>query len=99
MKYTKKQRHEIYKLAYKSEELAGYRPYLCKCIKEAIVKSKYERINGDIYYLFPELLMMRPVHDPVFFINSKDEPKISGNPKQYNAVKETILEFCIEMTK
>ena len=90
--YNRKERKKIYKSVLKRIE--NCRPYdyfyLCNEIM-------YNRI-GNIYGLFPEFELFRPVrNDKAWFNAFNDFPEPYRSETTKNAQK-MILQFCIEMT-
>lgn len=92
MKYSKKQRHKIYKSAlslfYKEEPFIYGRLGLCRALYESC------NFEGDPYFRakeeFPEFW---------YFFNDKDFFCWLGYKENRLEVRKTILEFCIEMTR
>lgn len=89
MKYTKKQRHEIYKKA--KEKTEGSR-VLCYILGSIVAErpydvtgSSYECDNDFIMSLFPEFALFEPYPNAYKWFENYEERK-------------TCLEFCIYIT-
>lgn len=88
MKYTKKQRHEIYKRALNEKNFdAG----LCYALLDA---AKECGGSWESHKLFPEFFLFRTSENPKYDYWYGDAIKGIGNE-----IREIVLEFCIEMTK
>lgn len=87
MKYTKKQRNEIYKKGLDNFELFNTSG-LCHVVIKA---SGLPLTSSEIKPYFPELFMFKPINN--YFINWWD-----SSPES-NEERKIALMFCIAMTE
>ena len=93
-KYTKKQRHEIYKKALK---LLGKKRFICICLYVASDLFLTEEINKEN---FPEFFLFQPQTVSHFGAwDFFDDDEISCYSPEYIFPRQIVLDFCIEMTK
>lgn len=96
MKYTKKQRHEIYKKVIKQKDLHRG---TCTKIVDIIEKDCYSHFYDTVKAQFKELMMFAPYEDCGCYRHWFDDEMVTGYSERNRDHRETILEFCIEITK
>lgn len=91
MKYTKAERHEIYKRA--RTKISNDDPFVCNVLKY-ITKKQVDYEYCVI--VFPELVLFHTGSMNEIFLSI-----LSLSPKDVEFIeyKKTVLEFCIEMTR
>ena len=88
MKYTKKQRHEIYKKALSRIKEFGNNP-LCLTLANTSREESCEYVcMNQLPELLPEFYFFQPIGEPFIWFSDED---------QYEQ-RKTVIEFCIYMT-